>query len=51
MNELDFKKVISEIVIGPNNNINKDYMNNILTKYGFDTKNIKIKKSTIPYKN
>lgn len=51
MNELDFKKVVSEIIIGPNNNINEEYMKNILIKYGFNVEKIKIKKSTIPYKN
>lgn len=48
LTESDFEMAISEIIIGPNNSINEDYMKKILSKYNL---NIDIKKSKIPYKN
>lgn len=52
--EEDFKSIVSEIVIGPNNNIDEIYLKKFLENQKILKKNeqtIEIKKSKIPYKN
>mgnify|MGYP000405991679 CR=1 FL=1 len=54
MTDKDFKKVLSEVIIGPNNSINENDMKNFLLKYklleSIQDKKIRVKKSTIPYR-
>ena len=48
LSKSDFEMAVSEIIIGPNNNINEECMKKVLSKYGIKAN---VRKSRTPYRN